>query len=275
MEPETGKTGPREKDAVKSERAGEEPLQVDVKKLASGETSSAESEINAVEDKQPADETAPVTPRPQSESSEPEVRGRVEGRITVLNEGRENRFPATHLDRTVVAWRPDRSVDVTPMEEQQIVTRRRNFFPQTMVVTSGTRVRFPNLDPIEHNVFSLTPGHAFDVGAYGPDEGETHVFEGTGTVEIFCDMHPNMAAFMLVLDTPYFAEPDQDGYFALGDLPPGPGELLVWNHRARKRITRKPVADSLRFGDAINVTIDITREMVPQHTDKQGNPLNR
>lgn len=209
-----------------------------------------------------------------SEASRSTMNRQITGRVEILRNGREQRFSATYLEQTVVAWRPADSSEAAPMEERQIVTRRKRFYPQTMVVTSGTRVRFPNLDDIQHNVFSITPGHRFDVGVYGPDDGAATVFEGVGTVDVYCDIHPNMAAFLLVLDTPHFTTPDEEGQFRLENLPPGPGELLVWNYRAEQRITRRELADSNRLGETLDLTVNITRPSVPQHTTKTGRPYN-
>lgn len=203
------------------------------------------------------------------------INRRITGQIELLRNGREQRFPATYLEQTVVAWRPEAVNEVAAMEERQIVTRSSRFYPQVLTVTSGTKVRFPNLDEIRHNVFSITPGHRFDVGVYGPDKGVATIFEGVGTVDIFCNIHPNMAAFLLVLDTAHFTTPDEDGRFELQSLPPGPGELLVWNYRSEQRITRRSLADSNRLGEEIEVTIDITRPSVPQHTTKEGRPYYR
>ena len=193
----------------------------------------------------------------------------VAGSIEVLRNGRPLPFAATFLGQTVVAWRPAEGIETPPLPEQTIVTRRSRFFPQTMAITSGTSVRFPNMDSIEHNVFSLTPGHRFDVGLYGQGEGRTHRFDGTGTVELFCNVHPNMAAFLLVLDTPFFASPDDEGNFKLDGLPTSPGELLVWNYRAEQPLQRI----MLNAGEAtasVAVVVDITRPTVPQHTNKHG-----
>ncbi|MCC5866760.1 MAG: hypothetical protein JJU31_16690 [Wenzhouxiangella sp.] len=193
----------------------------------------------------------------------------IAGSIEVLRNGRPLPFAATFLGQTVVAWRPADGVETPPLPEQTIVTRRSRFFPQTMAITSGTSVRFPNMDTIEHNVFSLTPGHRFDVGLYGQGQGRTHRFDGTGTVELFCNVHPNMAAFLLVLDTPFFASPDDEGNFKLDGLPAGPGELLVWNYRADQPLQRMTLsADEATASGA--VVVDITRPTVPQHTNKHG-----
>lgn len=196
------------------------------------------------------------------------------GRVSILRNGREQPFAGLHLNQTVVAWRPSNQASFAPMDEQQIVTRSSRFFPQTMAVTSGTEVRFPNMDSIRHNVFSLTPGHQFDVGLYGEGEGRSHVLNGSGMVELFCNVHPNMAAFVLVLDTPYFVNPDEDGEFVLRGLPAGPGELLIWNYRAEEIFRRVPMNLSVAT-DLLELQVDITRPAVPQHTNKHGETYGR
>ncbi len=210
-------------------------------------------------------ETEPVaTPEPA-----PVGNAALAGRVTILRNGQVQQFADTHLNQTIVAWLPDGPAQVMSMEEQQIVTRSSRFFPQTLVVTSGTSIRFPNLDSIQHNVFSLSPGHRFDVGLYGSDEGATHVFNGTGTVDLFCNVHANMAAFVLVLETPHFVQPGPDGQFRLDNLPEGSGQLLVWNYRAEQPLSRRPM--TLQSGRRdLDLNLDVTRPAVPQHTNKHG-----
>lgn len=210
----------------------------------------------------------PVVP---ADSPPPGFTGQLAGSVIVKRNGRPMAGAATFLNQTVVAWRPDSAPAVSPMEERVITTRSSRFFPQTMAVTSGTSVRFPNRDSIEHNVFSLTPGHQFDVGMYGEGEGVSNRFDGTGVVELFCNIHPNMAAFVLVLDTPFFVSPNADGRFDLSGLPEGPGELLVWNYRAEEPFQR--VALTLDGAAELpDISVDITRPAVPQHTNKHGEP---
>jgi plastocyanin len=200
--------------------------------------------------------------------------GTLTGNISILQNGREQPFGSLHLNQTVIAWQPASEASAAAMPQQQIVTRRSRFFPQTMVVTRGTEVRFPNMDSIQHNVFSLTPGHQFDVGLYGEGEGRSHVFNGTGMVEMYCNVHPNMAAFMLVLDTPHFIAPDENGDFMLRDLPVGPGELLIWNYRAEEVLQRVPIRLTTS-NDPLALSVNITRPAVPQHTNKHGETYGR
>jgi plastocyanin len=188
----------------------------------------------------------------------PEARTeQLSGRIRFLRDGREQAFASTLLNQTVVAWIPDQDMPVEAMPERQIVTRQRRFFPQTMVVTSGTPVRFPNMDPIDHNVYSLTPEHRFDVGRYGKGEGRINVFTGSGMVELLCNLHPRMAAFLLVLETPYFQTPGDDGFFDFDDLPAGKGQIMVWNYRAEEPVQLHSL-NLTSVTDDVELTINIT-----------------
>ena len=195
--------------------------------------------------------------------TEPPPTQELSGHIRILQNGREQTFASMHLSQTVVAWMPDQPVAVDPMPERRMITRQRLFFPDTLVLTSGTPVRFPNMDSIDHNVFSLTPDHRFDVGRYGESEGRTHIFEGSGVVEILCNLHANMRAYVLVLETPFFATPDEDGRFLLQDLPDGPGELMVWNYRASEQV-QQLMLDPALDSDMIQVDVDITRSAIRQ-----------
>lgn len=244
------------------------------------EQSESERPAPALEDLAPAPATPPepaaVESRPADIAPDPtpSPSSILTGQVRVERDGREQPFAARHFNDTVVAWKPAADVTVVPMEEQRVVTRRSRFFPQTMVVTSGTQVRFPNLDSIQHNVFSLTPGHRFDVGLYGQAEGAAHTFFGSGMVELFCNVHPNMAAFMLVLDTPYFTTPDENGRFVLDGVPEGPGELIVWNYRAETIFQRRDMYLG-RSNPPLEILLNINRPSVPQHSNKHGESYSR
>lgn len=172
------------------------------------------------------------------------------------------------LQRTWVAFRPNRGRHrAAPMEEQRIITRQSQFQPQALLITVGTTVRFPNFDRIQHNVFSLSAGNRFDVGLYGPNEGVAHTFLNPGLVYVYCNIHPNMAAFIWVVDTPYFTQIEGDGSFRIEGVPPGGGILEVWNHRAE--LYRFPVvAPDLN----VRIALRLTKPPVLQHTNKFGRP---
>jgi plastocyanin len=152
--------------------------------------------------------------------------------------------------------------------EAEIVMRDRRFTPRAVAVPLGSSVRFPNADPIRHNVFSVSPTGRFDLGLYGTGRGKAQRFDQPGLVRVFCNVHRSMSAFVLVLDTPFHASPDASGRFTLAGLPDGPGTLHVWHPRAEawSRPLKVPFPDSLR------VTLDVTLPAVPPHLDKHGQP---
>jgi len=110
-----------------------------------------------------------------------------------------------------------------------LVQRDQSFDPRVLAVTVGTTVEFPNADPIYHNVFSVSPVKRFDLGRYPKGRSKRVTFDRAGLVNVYCEIHSNMAAFVLVLPNHAFARPDADGAFALPDLPPGRYQLKVWH----------------------------------------------
>ena len=103
------------------------------------------------------------------------------------------------------------------------------FVPRVIAIAVNTNVEFPNLDPIFHNVFSLSPPRRFDLGKYPRGQSKAVAFNKAGLVNVFCDIHSEMAAYILVLPHHAFVQPRADGAFDLPDLPAGRYELHVWH----------------------------------------------
>lgn len=122
-----------------------------------------------------------------------------------------------------------------PLTKNRTIDQRdATFIPRVLPVTQGTVVQFINNDPFYHNVFSLTPGNQFNIGRRTRGEvvqkkiGERKI-EGLGEVKLFCDIHTQMNAVILSLDTPYFTKPDANGNYSLKDLPEGRYEVRVYH----------------------------------------------
>ena len=107
------------------------------------------------------------------------------------------------------------------------------FVPHVLVVQAGTQVAFPNEDPFFHNVFSLSETKSFDLGRYPRGQSKSVMFDRPGIVQIFCHIHSDMSAIVLVRPNPYFAMPDSTGQFRIPDLPPGTYRLVGWHERAQ------------------------------------------
>jgi len=103
------------------------------------------------------------------------------------------------------------------------------FVPRVIAIAVNTNVEFPNLDPIFHNVFSLSPPRRFDLGKYPRGSSRTLNFPKPGLVNVYCDIHSNMEAFILVLEHHAFTRPKPSGEFRLPDLPAGTYLLHAWH----------------------------------------------
>jgi len=107
------------------------------------------------------------------------------------------------------------------------------FVPHVLPITRGTRVRFRNSDVVLHNVFSPSTGvTAFDLGTYAVDDERSITFDLVGAVVVLCNVHPQMSAFVLVVETPFWSVTDAAGNYSLPGLPPGTHRVRVWNEVA-------------------------------------------
>jgi len=122
-----------------------------------------------------------------------------------------------------------------PAEIMAISQKNKRFVPYILPVVAGQRVRFPNQDRIYHNVFSISPLATFDLGQYkGVDPARTVVFENYGVVPIYCNIHPEMIAYAVVLENTAFALTDNEGAFRIDDLPPGTYTINAWRPKAKR-----------------------------------------
>jgi len=110
----------------------------------------------------------------------------------------------------------------------RLAQRDQAFAPRVLAIAVGTRVDFPNQDPIYHNVFSLSPVRRFDLGKYPRGSSRQVLFEKPGLVKVYCDIHSSMEAFVLVLPHHGFTQPSSSGAFALPDLPAGSYVVHAW-----------------------------------------------
>lgn len=213
----------------------------------------------------PEEEPEPETP-PADAVDEREVT--LSGRITLVGGDAD---PAEAVIYFIPQGADGESGTAEPPETHEIVTRDKSLSPQVLAVSRGTEVRFPNEDPILHNLFSVSPDNDFDLGVYGPGESPSITLEQRGVVNIYCNVHHDMHAHVLVVDTPWRTQPDADGNFRLTGLPPGKGELHIW-HRQSDRWSR-PI--ELPASQALETTLEVTRPSLPPHRDKTGQPYNR
>ncbi len=113
---------------------------------------------------------------------------------------------------------------------QNVVLDQRNltFFPRVLAVRVGTTVEFPNNDRVFHDVFSFRDGKKFELGLYPVGMVKQVPFDRPGLSRIFCNIHPAMAAYILSVDTPYFAVSDRQGRFTIAEIPAGAYTYRAW-----------------------------------------------
>jgi len=110
-----------------------------------------------------------------------------------------------------------------------IEQKEKRFNPQWAVVQRGTVIEFPNHDNIYHNVFSLSSGNSFDLGLYSSSgESKSRPFNEPGAVDIYCNIHPQMAASALVVPNRFFAKVKPDGSYEIAGVPQGKRKVVAW-----------------------------------------------
>ena len=131
--------------------------------------------------------------------------------------------------KDVVVWL-ESGAAASPAAPTKIVLDQRHlqFKPHVLAVAVGAQVEMPNSDRVFHNVFSFHNGKRFDLGLYPVGTAKTVTFDRPGLSRIFCNIHPNMAAYVLAVDSAYFAVTDGQGQFAMSGVPIGSYTYHAW-----------------------------------------------
>lgn len=142
----------------------------------------------------------------------------------------------------------------------------KKFVPSWAVVQRGTAIAFPNMDNIYHNVFSLSSGNSFDLGLYNSGgEAKTHTFTEPGSVDVYCNIHPQMAASVLVVPNRLFAKVKPDGSFEIPGVPSGRRKVAAW--APGSRLTADWVEVAAGQTAELNLKLD---SKTPGHKNKSG-----
>jgi plastocyanin len=111
----------------------------------------------------------------------------------------------------------------------QLVQKDKSFHPSLLVIPAGGKVEFPNQDPFFHNVFSLFDGKRFDLGLYESGTTRFVQFDKPGISFIFCNIHAQMSAVVIALNTPYYAISDTRGDLSMQNVAPGRYQVHVFH----------------------------------------------
>jgi len=154
----------------------------------------------------------------------------------------------------------------------QLVQKNKSFQPSLLVIPVGGKVEFPNHDPFFHNVFSLFEGKRFDLGLYESGTSRFVQFDKPGISYIFCNIHAEMSAVIIALNTPYYAISNARGEISIPNVPPGRYELQVFHSSVPpenlQTVTREITVAS---GDTSLGTLTLTEsDLEVTHKNKYG-----
>jgi plastocyanin len=159
-----------------------------------------------------------------------------------------------------------------------LLQKNRMFSPHLLVIPVGSVVSFPNADPFFHNVFSYFNGKRFDLGLYEAGASKDVVFSREGVSYIFCNIHPQMSAVILTLDTPLYGIADSSAKAVIRNVPPGDYLLHIWveglTQPSLDRMTRH-----VQVGGGASNVVTLDARSAPhqpdQHLNKFGEPYDR
>jgi plastocyanin len=189
--------------------------------------------------------------------------GTLQGRVEMLErKGRK----AKDLSEVVV-WVEGPRVTPEPARAT-IKMEKKRFEPRLVVVPVGGQVAFPNMDPILHNAFSVSGANRFDLELYKKPKSRSHTFEHPGIVRVYCNIHPQMFAFVVVRDNPFWARASRDGRFSIPGVPTGTWRLKAWHFQAGE------IEQSIRVTEtgvvSVALTLDASQYRRARHRNKYG-----
>jgi plastocyanin len=120
-----------------------------------------------------------------------------------------------------------------PLKDALIDQRGKSFEPHVLIIPRGSSVNFPNSDTILHNVYAQFEAKRFDLGLYPKGQSKSQVFDKPGVVSVRCNIHSQMSAYIVVVETPHYAVTDEKGHFRISGIPPGTYQLHLWHESGR------------------------------------------
>jgi plastocyanin len=113
--------------------------------------------------------------------------------------------------------------------EPSISQKQKSFEPRVLPIKVGTTVKFPNKDTFYHNVFSRSKLKPFNLGRYPKGEFRSITFDATGVIQVYCDIHSHMKAYVVVCPSDAFTVPEADGRYQISDIPAGTYQVNAWH----------------------------------------------
>jgi plastocyanin len=189
--------------------------------------------------------------------------GRVTGKVTVVESDGK---PAAEIDAIVYVVGFTEPPPVTSTMPK-VTQHDRKFVPDLLAITAGETVSFPNDDPFLHNVFSQSPARKFDLGSFKRGDSKEKPFPDPGVVDVYCNIHPEMAATILVLPNRAHTRTASNGAFAIDSVPPGQWTVFAYTRRALRPVSAKI---SITAGAETTIELSLARGGDADHVNKYG-----
>jgi len=158
----------------------------------------------------------------------------------------------------------------------KILQKNKRFDPHVLAVPAGAIIDFPNLDPFFHNVFSMFDGKRFDLGLYESGASHAVTFDTPGVCYIFCNIHPEMSAAVVVVDSLYYATSGPAGEFSIRNVPEGTYLLYVWHERGKPESpSPQEVTITAERTSVGTIRLMDAGEILADHKNKYGKDYDR
>jgi len=191
--------------------------------------------------------------------------GAVSGKVTLVRDGKD--LPdASNAVVWIEGAHSGAAKAAAAKGEMKSASKR--FQPRVVAVSTKGTVEFPNVDPIYHNVFSVSGDNRFDLGLYRSGSSKSKTFDEPGLVRVYCNIHPQMVGFVMVVDTDFVAVTGPDGAFRFDGVPDGPRVVHVWHEEgpeAKQLVTVGGAAPA-----SLDVRIDVSAFKPEPHKNKYG-----
>lgn len=193
--------------------------------------------------------------------------GSVGGRISILE--KDNKPSPDLGDAVVYVEGPSGAAVLARPTTVEIAITDKVYAPHVVVVPVGSTVRFPNHDPFNHNVFSVSDSNTFDLGLYGRGETKGYTFSHPGLVRVYCNIHPRMVAYVHVMANRFYAQPGADGSFRIENVPVGRHRLHVWHERIPTEVIKEVAVGTLAPAD-LQIALNARGYRWQPHRNKYG-----
>lgn len=181
-------------------------------------------------------------------------------------------LPAGASMKSCVVYLEGDGLKATSSTNAKVAQQGKKFVPDVTVVVAGSTVNFPNEDKVFHNVFSLGPGTEFDLGQYRAGQSKSQAFPAAGPVDIYCNIHPDMFATVMVVPNDFWTTPKPDGSFTIDNVPAGSYTAVAWVQLGPT--VRNPV--QIKDGAKATVDLSLSGKLRPkQHSRKDGSDYGR